>query len=136
MGQTSYPLTSHILRRPFVFEVRQSSLQRLNLPYKANWALYKMIGAFWPPYVFLQPLLQFLSTIPSSTWSNFHVHISPPYLFTKPFLQFTPTLSFLYNSANFPPYFSGLPEFYQHKNPDSLLTFHKRPWPFVSHNSD
>ena len=123
MGQTSYPLTSHILRRPFVFEVRQSSLQRLNLPYKANWALYKMIGAFWPPYVFLQPLLQFLSTIPSSTWSNFHVYISPPYLFTKPFLQFTPTLSFLYNSANFPPYFSGLPEFYQHKKPWLLIDF-------------
>ena len=76
LGQTRYPSKSWIFKSLFLFKVKQHSLQQLNHQYKTCWVVYKMVGAFSPPSLFLQPPLQSPTTIPSSTSATFNFYFT------------------------------------------------------------
>ena len=81
MGQTRYPSKIWVLRA--------TSLSMLdNTVNRVCWIFYKMVGAalFSRTYLCIQPPLQTLPKIRSSTYVNFHLPFYL-YLFTKPPLQ-------------------------------------------------
>ena len=100
MGQAHYPSKSWVFNSRFSFKVRKHGQQQFYFQYKVCWILYEMVGApsFSQPYFCIQPPLQSLTKILSSTSVNFHLPFSPSF-FNKIIVTIQTNTPFLYTTA-------------------------------------